>query len=246
MVTTRTPEVTATALDPAPRPGGLRVPGEAKIRAALLERNPRVPTQSINQMTELVVRFVDVLADVVVGERKRTPIANSDLKDVVQEVYRAMAASAEAGRRSFAAPAHVERKVGSGLGEILTFDEGRARLARYAEARPLESWAGPVAGPGEIERELGVARSTLNEWRRRGVVIGLLRGERKHLYPLEQFMDARPIPGIGDVAKVAPSERAAWLWLCQPHGALDMRTPLEVLRAGRRREVLQVAERDFL
>lgn len=152
----------------------------------------------------------------------------------------------ETGRRSFKAPDHVERSVGSGLGEILTLEEGRARLARYVEACPLESWAGPVAGPGEIERQLGMPRSTLNDWRRRGTVIGLLQGERKHVYPLEQFVDARPIPGVGDVARIVPDGRAAWLWLRQPHGALDMRTPLDALRAGQRDAVVQTAERDFV
>jgi hypothetical protein len=70
-----------------------------------------------------------------------------------------------------------------------------------------------AAGEQAIERKRGrlrgsirfhVARSTLNEWHRRAAVIGLLRGERKHVYPLDQFVDARPTRGIGDVAKIAP------------------------------------------
>ncbi len=140
----------------------------------------------------------------------------------------------------------VERHRGTGLGDLLSREEGRERLARYVQTRPLESWAGPVAGPGEIEKQLHVARSTLNEWHRRGVVIGLLRGERKHVYPLDQFVDARPMQGVGDVAKIAPNERAAWLWLRQPHGRFDMRPPLDLLKAGQRDEVIQTAERDFV
>ena len=41
--------------------------------------------------------------------------------------------------------------------------------------------------------------------------IGLLRGERKHVYPLDQFLDARPVKGVGDVAKIGAGERAVWL-----------------------------------
>lgn len=76
--------------------------------------------------------------------------------------------------------------------------------------------------------------------------MGLLRGERKLAYPLEQFVDARPIEGIADVLKVITDPRAAWLWLRQPHAALQKRTPLAVLagRQGRDR-VVQTAERDF-
>ena len=89
-------------------------------------------------------------------------------------------------------------------------------------------------------------RSTLNAWRARKAVIGLLRGERKLAYPVEQFVDARPVQGIADVLRVAPDERAAWLWLRQPHPALEGKLPIEVLKAGRREAVARVAERDFV
>jgi uncharacterized protein (DUF2384 family) len=77
-------------------------------------------------------------------------------------------------------------------------------------------------------------------------VIGLLRGERKLAYPLEQFVDARPLEGLADVLKVAPDARSAWLWLRQPHGALQHRSPLDVLKDGGREAVVRVAERDFV
>lgn len=224
----------------------MHVPGEAEIRAALVERNPQAPSKSIKQMAKLVAVFADVLADLAFEDRNRIPVTKSGLREAILKVLPGSARTGEIGRRSFDAPDRVERKIGSGLGELLTLEEGCARLTRYAEARPLESWAGPVAGPGEIERELGVPRSTLNEWRRRGAVIGLLRGERKHVYPLDQFVDARPTPGVGDVARIAPDGRAAWLWLRQPHGRFDMTTPLEALRAGLCYAVLEAAKRDFV
>lgn len=129
---------------------------------------------------------------------------------------------------------------------MIALEEGRERLARFATARPLESWAGPVVGAGEIEETLGVPRSTLSSWQQKGVIVGLLRGARKLAYPLEQFVDARPLEGIAEVLRVAPDARSAWLWLRQPHGSLEGRAPLERLRAGDRVAVVIAAERDFL
>jgi uncharacterized protein (DUF2384 family) len=59
-------------------------------------------------------------------------------------------------------------------------------------------------------------------------------------------VDARPTQGISDVLRVTPDERAAWLWLRQPHPALEGKLPLEVLKAGGREAVARVAERDFV
>lgn len=149
-------------------------------------------------------------------------------------------------RVSIKAGGRTEKSRGAGLGERITLEEGRDRLARYATARPLESWAGPVAGAGEIEDSLGIPRSTLSSWQQKGAIVGLLRGARKLAYPLEQFVDARPLEGIADVLRVAPDARSAWLWLRQPHGALNGRAPLERLKAGDRAAVVTAAERDFV
>jgi hypothetical protein len=230
------------------KPSGTQIhtPAEAEIRAVFAHLNPGVPVRSLNQLAKLVATFANVVADLGVEEQKRIPTTKSVLREALLKATLPSLKLGEIERKRFAASGKVERNVGTGLGELLSLREGRDRIARYVRTPPLESWAGPVAGPGEIEKMLNVPRSTLNEWRRRGAVIGLLRGERKHVYPLDQFVDARPTRGIGDVAKVARDERAAWLWLRQPHGRFDMRSPLEVLKTGRKDEVLQAAERDFV
>ncbi|PKP94455.1 MAG: hypothetical protein CVT75_04340 [Alphaproteobacteria bacterium HGW-Alphaproteobacteria-14] len=134
---------------------------------------------------------------------------------------------------------------GKGLGEVLNLAEGRARLAAFATPMPIEDWAGPVGGAKEIEALFGVGRSTLSTWHKNGAVIGLLRGQRKLAYPLEQFIDGRPLQGLSDVVAAAPDARSAWLWLRQPHGALDGETPLALLRAGKRDPVIALAARDL-
>jgi len=237
-----------TALSRSTKSSGKRIhpPAEAEIRAIFAHRNPHMPARALTPLAKLVADFADVVAELAVDQRERLPTSKTVLRNMLLKVA-GLRVDPNAGGSQDAAPEQaVERHSGTGLGKLLSLEEGRDRLARYFQTRPLESWAGPVAGPGEIEKQLHVARSTLNEWHRRGVVIGLLRGERKHVYPLDQFIDARPTQGIGDVAKIAPDERAAWLWLRQPHGRFDMRPPLDLLKAGQRDEVIQAAERDFV
>ncbi len=76
-------------------------------------------------------------------------------------------------------------------------------------------------------------------------MIGLLRGERKLAYPLEQFVDNRPLEGLSEVVRLVPDARGAWLWLRQPNSTLDGKTPLESLRAGRKAAVISAAEADL-
>lgn len=224
----------------------IHTPAEAEIRAIFAHRNPRMPARTLTPLAKLVANFADVVAGLAVAQREKIPTSKAVLRTMLLKAAgRGTEPSADEPQNAAVAPA-VERHTGSGLGDLLSLDVGRERLAQYVQTRPLESWAGPVAGPGEIEKQLHVARSTLNEWHRRGAVIGLLRGERKHVYPLEQFVDARPTQGIGEVAKIAPDERAAWLWLRQPHGRFDMRPPLDLLKAGQRDAVIHAAERDFV
>lgn len=138
-----------------------------------------------------------------------------------------------------------EQMLGSGLGEVLSLAEGGARLSAFATPTPVEEWAGPVGSAKDIEAQFGVGRSTLSTWHKNGAVVGLLRGRRKLAYPLEQFIDGRPLQGLSDVVAAAPDPRSAWLWLRQPHGALDGETPLATLRAGKRDQVTALAARDL-
>lgn len=221
----------------------LYVLSEKEMGAALKEHNPNVAPGALREMAKIMALVGRVVASWPQERRRDIAQSSEPLRDALVHL-----ASVETPPRRI----HIERvgkpevRQGSGLGDRVSAEEGRARLDRYAQARPLESWAGPVAGAGEIERQLKIARSTLGRWQQRGVVVGLLRGERKLAYPLEQFVDARPIEGIGDVLRVIGEPRAAWLWLRQPHGALDDRTPLAVLStSGGRERVARTAERDF-
>jgi hypothetical protein len=135
--------------------------------------------------------------------------------------------------------------VGEGLNPPLPAGEGARRLADYATPIRIGDWAGEVVGATDLGKRYGISRSTLHDWQKRGVVVGLLAGSRKRVFPVAQFIDGRPLEGLGAVIVAAGSPRTAWLWLVQPHPSLRRRAPLEVLKRGETALVVDLAERDF-
>lgn len=231
----------ASVAPDAPR---IRSLSETAIRSALAQHNPDAPRNAIAEVAKMIVAFSRAVAKLSAVERQSIPLAEHRLRQILLDAGR-LAADSAPEQIPYEKSGPIEHSTGEGLGDRISLDDGMARLADYAPRRPIESWAGPVAGAGEIEAELGIPRSTLNEWHRRGSVVGLLRGERKRVYPLEQFVDARPLKGIAAIVRMAPDARAAWLWLRQPHGSLDMQIPLHELGKGRIEQVVAAAERDF-
>lgn len=209
-----------------------------EAQAALRERNPRAPAAELRTMAQFVSIAVDVLSGFP-AVNLRGVAREHKLRAALEQVALQLTPAGTADDEL------VERTRGSGLGEVLSLSEGRDRLAAYAAPKAIEDWAGPVGGASDIEAQFGVKRTTLNTWYKQGAVIGLLRGQRKLAYPLEQFIDGRPLQGIPDVLAVAPDARSAWLWMRQPHGGLDGQTPLAALRAAKQDQVRALARRDF-
>lgn len=137
----------------------------------------------------------------------------------------------------------VEESKGAGLGKRLSREDGRRRVEAYATPVRLEEWAGPVAGASAIREQFGTGRSTLQEWFGKGAIIGLLKGERKRVYPIEQFVDGRPMEGMSNVTKIIANPRVAWRWLITTRA--DGTQPLARLRQGCIAEVTAMAEGDF-
>ncbi|TGQ45443.1 MULTISPECIES: antitoxin Xre/MbcA/ParS toxin-binding domain-containing protein [unclassified Mesorhizobium] len=108
----------------------------------------------------------------------------------------------------------------------------------------IEDWAGEVAGSTYLEENFRIPRSTLHRWQRRNEVIALRKGGRKHVFPLAQFVDGRPAPGISEVLSLIANPRLAWFWLTRPSPDLGGRTPIEMLKHDMVREVVQAA-REF-
>lgn len=100
----------------------------------------------------------------------------------------------------------------------------------YLETTLIEDWAGQVVGQTYLEEQLRIPRSTLHLWRRHNEVVALRAGSRKHVFPLAQFVDGRPVPGIRDVLSGIANPRRAWFWLNTPSPCLEGRTPISMLR----------------
>ena len=216
----------------------------ADVLRVLARHNPGL-SQAALAATGKVVAAVTAAAARLPLDQQRQIAAN---ETQLAKAAEAMVAKIVARRAdppaeiSIAKPVEVSR--GAGLGKLLDIEEGRRRLAEVAIPARLEDWAGPVAGPGDIEKLFGTKRSTLHDWHKRGAVIGLLKGERKHVFPLAQFVDGRPVEGMPQVTKIIRNPRAAWLWLIQPKPSVGG-VPLERLKSGHLDEVLAAAERDF-
>ncbi|RRH93017.1 DUF2384 domain-containing protein [Mesorhizobium tamadayense] len=116
-----------------------------------------------------------------------------------------------------------------------------AERASELQSMLIEDWAGEVAGSTYLEERYRIPRSTLHRWQRRGEVVALRKGGRKHVFPLAQFVDGRPAPGISDVLAAITNPRLAWFWLTRPSPELEGRIPIEMLREDMIEDVVRVA-----
>lgn len=142
-------------------------------------------------------------------------------------------------------PLEVELAKGAGLGEILSLEEGRQALDAYAVSTRLEDWAGPVAGAAELAKRFDISRSTLNHWQHSSAVIGLLKGTRNRVYPIDQFIDGRPASGIAEINAIISEPRLAWFWLSRKNPELGDRRPIDLLKRDRIKQVIEAARDHF-
>jgi hypothetical protein len=206
-------------------------------------RNPNSSRGELAEIGKLVAAFSAMAANLSPAARKRLIARHARFQELIAEI----AAETDAAPKplKLVAKATVAVSQGAGLGEVLSVEQGRARIAAYATPNKIEDWAGPVAGPTELEQVFGVARSTLHSWQKQGAVIALLVGVRKHAFPTEQFVDGRPVTGIAPVVEAIGDPRAAWLWLREPNPGFAGVAPLERLKAGATDKVVGMARANF-
>lgn len=120
-----------------------------------------------------------------------------------------------------------------------------SNLKKFVIDRPIESWAGHVLKAGEIKEKFGIPTSTLHSWRETNRIVAIKRNHRNFCYPLEQFVDGKPVAGIEDILKLSPSSRSAWLWLCQRHPTTKDMRPIDLLRKGDAQIVVDAAQGEF-
>lgn len=193
---------------------------------------------------KLSKRVAQALAQLPADQQRKLLRKEDALANALQSAVIEFLATPDTKPKAVKTSRPLEKKVGSGLGAPLSAEKSQEALLKYATAQRIEEWAGDVAGSTEIERELGISRSTLYSWTTRSAVISLRKGRRNHVYPLAQFIDGRPIEGIEEVISAASNHRAAWQWLLQDKPSIGG-APLDLLKAGKVGEVVRAAERDF-
>ena len=218
-------------------------PAAADLISMFAQRNPKFSRGELTEVGKLVAEFSATAARLSPAARKRLIARKERVKTLIAQI----AAEPEAAPEPLkvVAKAAAEVSQGAGLGKALSAEEGQARIAEYATPTKVEAWAGPLAGPTELERDFGVARSTLHTWQKQGAVIGLLVGVRKHAFPTEQFVDGRPVTGLGTIIEAIGDLRTAWLWLREPNPGLAGVTPLARLKAGAIDKVVEIARSNF-
>ncbi|MER9290898.1 hypothetical protein [Mesorhizobium sp. M0239] len=220
---------------------GLKQDDFAEMVAEDVERALAHYDEAINKPTMVSVgKIAGSIASAVTllspKHQRAIDAIHADLPGLASKFVRALAA--EAARRSEAGIAGVINPPTTPLADV---EPPSLPKSDDLESMLIEDWAGRVAGSTYLEENLRIARSTLHRWQRRGEVIALRKGGRKHVFPLAQFVDGRPVAGIRDVLSLITNPRLAWLWLTRPSAQLDGRIPVDLLRQDQVDEVIEAA-----
>lgn len=232
----------ATQLQSANARAGVRRLVASEVSDALTRHEPGLAKATAANTAQIVAAVAAAVVGLSPSQQKRLKSRSGDLTDMIAAWARDDKAE---DRIEIATPAKVETRRGTGFGELVDVEEGRRRLADYAIDVPLEDWAGPLAGSSALMEDMGIARSTLHDWQRRGEVVALLKGARKHVFPLAQFVDGRPAQGIRDILDIVDSPRRAWFWMVRPSPLLGDKRPIDLLKLDRRQEVVEAARTVF-
>jgi len=182
-----------------------------------------------------------------------------DARDAVLSFFDTLSAStllkfANALQRSRPDPERLIRRVleetgearkltGGGLGKLLSAAEGRTRLDAITVEDDGDQWAETeLLGAGETAERLGVARTSLDNWRRAHKILAFRKGVRNYVYPVRQFERRAPIDGLDQVRAHFRDDETAWDWLVTPNPHTGDAAPIERLRKGRIDEVARAAE----
>lgn len=114
-----------------------------------------------------------------------------------------------------------------------------AGAARKAE---LIGMAGGLYALQDVASILKITRQAIEKRRKAGTIIAVRTGD-DYRYPACQFAPDGMIEGLDDVLRAMPI-RSDWMrleWLLTPDEALEGMSPLATLKAGRSRDVMEVA-----
>jgi hypothetical protein len=111
---------------------------------------------------------------------------------------------------------------------------------------PLPQLIGPVYTSGGVEAVLGISRQQIADRRRRGTIVAARTSEGRWVHPVYQFRDGDirgDVREVLDVLRVAgaPDPWTVALWFPTERAELGGVSPLKLLDAGHRDDVLALA-----
>jgi hypothetical protein len=202
------------------------------VQQALMQHGVLLDAEALVSASALAGSMAAALPFLPQAQRLAIGSFKGDWTALVSEFFRTAPARIASGApMADQSPEHMPQEAGRNLPE----------RAAELQSMLIEDWAGEVAGSTYLEEKLRIPRSTLHRWQRRSEVVALRKGGRKHVFPLAQFIDGRPVPGISEVLSVIPNSRLAWFWLTRPSAELDGRVPIEMLREDQVEDVIRVA-----
>ncbi|MDG4873717.1 DUF2384 domain-containing protein [Mesorhizobium sp. WSM4935] len=205
------------------------------VQQALMQHGVLLDAEVLVSASKVAGHMAAALPFLPQGQRLAVGSFKGGWSSLASDFFRMMAERIASGGSSISVPTF-ERMLPKP-------EQGRPITERAAELQSMliEDWAGEVAGSTYLEEKLRIPRSTLHRWQRRGEVVALRKGGRKHVFPLAQFVDGRPVPGISDVLSAIANPRLAWFWLSRPSPELDGRVPIEMLREDMVEDVVRAA-----
>ena len=205
------------------------------VQQTLMQQGVLLDAQALVSASALAGSLAAALPFLPPAQRHAVDSFKGDWTALVSEFFRSVPERTAGG--SPTVPNQASERVPMETGRLQNIAERAADL----QSMLLEDWAGEVAGSTYLEEKLRIPRSTLHRWQRRGEVVALRKGGRKHVFPLAQFVDGRPVLGISDVLSAIANPRLAWFWLTRPAPELNGRVPIEMLREDMVADVVRAA-----
>jgi HAD superfamily hydrolase (TIGR01509 family) len=132
---------------------------------------------------------------------------------------------------------------GSGLGPLVSLEEGEARLDEITVDDDSTDWAASeLLSDTKLAERLQTPLATLEAWRAANKAIAFRKETGEYIYPVRQFDGPEPVEGLDRVATFFPSPEEAWEWLVTPCLYTNDEAPIERLRSGHINEVVRAAE----
>lgn len=202
----------------------------------MTEMSFRSHSAALAAVTEL---FQEKVKELKLSSLRRLASALQEPQTGAEDIVHAVETAASDGP-----PARVLK--GSGLGELVPRDAGDAAIEALAVDVDDKDWAlSELLGAGETAERIGVARTSLDNWRRAHKVIAFRKGVRNFLYPVRQFERRGPVEGIDRVRAQFEDDGVAWEWLVAANPATGDLAPIDWLRKGKVDDVVRAAEGAF-